>query len=366
MTERRAGRPGTEAAGKGAAQQRADRLRVFHEELLALEREGVVTLDPAQHAAIELHVERTLASLAERFDVDTTSSQKRISWGMRIVSTLGGLALCASVVLFFHRYWGYLGTAAQVGVVVVTPLVLLAATDFAARRERTRYYASLLSIVTFAAFVLNLSVLGGTFNLTPSPTALLAWGVFALLLAYTYRLRLPLAAGLTCVTGFLAASFSAWWGGHWLSFPERPEHFLVSGLVLIGAPLIPVHARYAEFHSLIRGFGVVTLFLALLILSEAGTTSYLPVRAGAVEILYQVAGFTTAALAIWLGVRARQTDVAYLGAAFFTVLLNLRFFHWWWDWMPGYLFFLVIGLIAVGLLFLFQRLRARMAEGSSL
>jgi predicted RND superfamily exporter protein len=33
---------------------------------------------------------------------------------------------------------------------------------------------------------------------------------------------------------------------------------------------------------------------------------------------------------------------------------------WWWDWMPKYLFFLVIGLISVALLVVFKRLRARL------
>ena len=213
--------PMDESARRSEAQQRADRIRAFREELAELKCEGALTLDAAQRAALENHLQRTLATLAERFDVDTTESQKQIAWGMRIASTLGGLALCAAVVLFFHSFWGFLSIPAQVAVAVMTPLLLLAATEFAARRERTLYYASLLSLVTFGAFVLNLNVLGSIFNLTPSPTALLAWGAFGLLLAYTFHLRLPLAAGLVCLVAYLAASFSSWWSGHWLSFPEK-------------------------------------------------------------------------------------------------------------------------------------------------
>jgi hypothetical protein len=356
--------PMSESVGKREAQQRADRVRAFREELAELEREGALMLDAAQRAALESHLQRTLASLAERFDIDTTESQKQISWGMRIASTLGGLALCAAVMLFFYRFWGFLGIPAQVMVLVAMPLLLLAATEFAARRERTLYYASLLSLVTFGAFVLNLNVLGSIFNLTPSRNALLAWGAFALLLAYTYRLRLPLAAGLVCLVSYLAASFSSWWGGYWLSFPERPENFLLGGLILVAVPACRFQRRYAEFDWLYRTSGLLTLFLAILILSEAGALSYLPMRESALEMMYQVAGFAAAGLAVWMGIRAHLASVANLGAAFFALLLYLRFYHWWWDWMPGYLFFLIIGLVSIGLLTLFQKLRMRMAEAA--
>ncbi len=349
------------AAGKDEAQRRADRIRAFREELQALESEGGLTLDQAQRASLEAHLQRTLAALAEHYDIDTTESQKQISWGMRIASTLGGLALCAAVVLFFHRFWGLLGIAGQVTVLVAAPLLLLAATEFSARRERSRYYTSLLSLVTFGAFVLNLSVLGSIFNLTPSRNALLAWGIFALLLAYAYRLRLPLLAGLGCMVAFVAATLSTWLGWHWTSFAERPENFLIGGLVLIAVPAFRFHRGYVEFEFLYRTLGLLTLFVAVLILSESGELSNLPLSKSAAQTVYQVLGFSAAGLATLLGIRARQAGIANLGAAFFVLLLYLRFYHWWWDWMPGYLFFLVLGLVSIGLLVLFQKLRQRVA-----
>lgn len=175
-TETPGRRPIAGSSGKQEAQLRADRIRAFREELAQAVRDGGLTLDAAQRAGLENYLQRTLESLAERFDIDTTHSQKQISWGMRIASTLGGVAFFASAVLFFHRFWGSLGIPTQVAVLLVMPLVLLVGTDFAARRERTLYYASLLSLVTFGSFVVNLSVLGSTFNLAPSPNALLAWG----------------------------------------------------------------------------------------------------------------------------------------------------------------------------------------------
>ena len=85
---------------KREAQRRVDRIRAFREELAALRREGVVVLDAEQQARLDEHLQQTLAALATRFDVDTTESQKQISWGMRIASTIAGLALCTAVVLF--------------------------------------------------------------------------------------------------------------------------------------------------------------------------------------------------------------------------------------------------------------------------
>jgi hypothetical protein len=60
--------------------------------------------------------------------------------------------------------------------------------------------------VVFAAFVLNLSMFGQIFTITPSQNAFLVWGALALILAYTYHLKLVLVAGLTSLMGYLAAT----------------------------------------------------------------------------------------------------------------------------------------------------------------
>ena len=51
-----------------------------------------------------------------------------------------------------------------------------------------------------------------------------------------------------------------------------------------------------------------------------------------------------------------------LGAVAFVVFLYVRLHAWWWDWMPKYLFFLLIGMIALVLLFVFRRMRTRLTE----
>jgi O-antigen ligase len=49
-----------------------------------------------------------------------------------------------------------------------------------------------------------------------------------------------------------------------------------------------------------------------------------------------------------------------LGALFFAAFLITRLTDWWWRWMPSYVFFLVIGLLAIGLIVVFRQLRNRM------
>ena len=47
------------------------------------------------------------------------------------------------------------------------------------------------------------------------------------------------------------------------------------------------------------------------------------------------------------------------------MFLFCRLYHWWWDWMPKFLFFAVIGAIAIVLVWGFKRLRARLTEGTT-
>jgi uncharacterized membrane protein len=167
---------------RAAAQQSADRIRVLRQELASEELQSILT--PDQRSRFEDWSRARLAALAQQFDIDTTTSQKRVSWAMRIASTLGALALCAAVILFFTRYWGFLDTPVQLAILILTPLLLLAGAEFAAQRERTLYFTGLLALVALASFILNLALVGDIFNITSTERALLAWGAFSMALAY--------------------------------------------------------------------------------------------------------------------------------------------------------------------------------------
>jgi uncharacterized membrane protein len=347
-----------ETSEKKQAQDRADRIHAFRLELAQLEREGILVLPEEQKRRLGAHLDHTLSELAGRFDVDVSASQKQISLAMRLASALGGLALCAAVVLFFYRYWGALTAPFQLGLVIVTPILGLVGMEYLSRKERTLYYTSLVGIVVFASFVLNLNVVGFVFNMAPSQDAFLAWGIFALALAYGFRLRLQLAAGLVLAVIFLAVELAVWSGGAMEAVLERPETFLPGGLALLAIPLVLRHHRYPGFDAVFRIVGLLYLFLAVLLLGTVGQLSYLPLSKKSVEVLYQMTGLGASALTVWIGLRRWWTEAINIGSGFFVIYLFTRLFAWWWDWMPKYLFFLILGIIALALLAVFRRVRS--------
>ena len=348
-----------ETSGKKEAQQRVDRIHAFRRELDQLALEEALVLDGERRARLDAHLDRTLADLARRFDVDVSDSQKKMSLAMRIASALGGLALCAAVFLFFYRYWGWINTPTQVAILVAVPILCLIAAEWAAPREKTLYYTSLIVLVALAAFVLNLTVLGSIFNIAPTAKALLAWGALAVILSYRYGLRLPLAGGLVALAIYVAAEAVSLSGGFWGSFPERPETLLPAGLAMLAIPLLAHHENRPGFPPVYRLLGLLLTFLVLLLLGNMGQLSFLPLSRKAAGAIYQTAGFAAAIAAIWTGVRKGVPESVNLGSGFFAIYLFNRLYVWWWDWMPKYLFFLTLGIIALILLAVFRRLRAR-------
>ncbi len=348
--------------GKKEAQQRADRIHAFRSELEHLDREGVLVLSNEQRGRLDPYLDQTLAQLSLRFDVDVSDSQRQISLAMRIASALGGFALCAAVFLFFYRYWGWMSTPLQIVILVAIPMLAVLATDWVARKEKTRYYTSLLALAAFSAFVLNVGVLGSLFNMTPSAGAILAWGLFAIVLGYRYRLKLELAAGLVLLVVFLATIIFEASGGAWVAVTERPEAFLPGALALLFIPVLWKHRNHAGFLPIYRLCGLGFVFVALLILGNEGQMTYLPFSKKAVEGIYQMSAFGAAVAAIWAGLRLRKPECVNLGSAFFAIYLFNRLFVWWWDWMPKYLFFLIIGIIALVLLAVFRKVRTKTAK----
>ncbi len=168
---------------------------------------------------------------------------------------------------------------------------------------------------------------------------------------------------MTCVMGYLAATIGTWSGCYWLSFGERPENFIIAGILLTTASAIP-HQKNPSFPGLYRGYGLLTIFIAILILANWGRISYLPWNNDIIEIFYQTLGFVFSAAMIGLGIKCRWSGTTNLASTFFVLYLYTKLFDWWWDWLPKYLFFLLLGLIAVGLLLTLKRIRG-MARGGA-
>jgi hypothetical protein len=230
--------------------------------------------------------------------------------------------------------------------------------ELAARKERTLYVAGILGLVAVACFVLDLNVLGATFNVEPAPGAFLAWAAFAGGLAYAYGLTLLLLAAIFGFTVFASSQVALWTGCPWNLSLLRPESlFLPGALLLLVAAFVPSR-QFPRFPPLYRACGLIVLLVPLFVLSNWGWGSYLPWSWGTVEIVYQVVGFALAGLAIAVGGRRGWREVETVATAFFVLFLFARFFDWWWDWMPRWLFFLVIGALAVATLLALRRLRA--------
>lgn len=341
---------------KADAQQRVDQIGSFRAELEALEREKVLALNDSQRSAVAGYHDNLIKTLAAEFDIDANKREKQLSLGMKIASFLGALALAASVFFLFYQFWGRFSTGTQVFILVMAPLLALAGTVLAAHKERTGYFSKLLGLVAVACFVLNLSMFGQIFNITPTANAFLVWAAFAFLLAYASDTRLLLAAGIICLAAFLSAETGTWSGCYWISFGERPENFFPAAVLLFLVSFLP-HHKFSGFAVIYRVFAMLLFFIPVLILANWGMISYLNIANQTIEIIYQVAGFVFSAAAIWAGIKKGWPDVVNTGNVFFTVFLYTKFYDWWWDWMPKYIFFLIISLTAILMLLIFKRLR---------
>jgi hypothetical protein len=341
---------------KENAQSRADQIAAFQAELAAAEHDAVLSLNHDQHTAITQYHNNLLSQLSSSFDIDSSHQQKQLSLGMKIASFIGAIGIATSIFFLFYKFWGSISTTQQVFILICAPIIGLLMTVYAASKEKTGYFSKLFGLATLSCFVLNLSMLGQIFNISPTPNAFMIWAVFAFLLAYAADARLLLAAGIILISAFLSAQTGTWGGGYWISFGERPENFFPTALLLLLISLFP-HRQFAGFRPIYRVFSMLFFFIPVLILSNWGLISYLNLSATTIEILYQITGFVMSAVAIWLGIKKAWPDMVNTGNVFFTIFLYTKIYDWWWELMPKYLFFLVIGLSAILMLLTFKRLR---------
>ena len=352
------------APTKAQAQARADQIRHFRNELELLKQQDVLQLSEASDTAVRDYHAQLLAALKQSQDVDLSEGAKHLSLGMQIVSFLGAGALAASVFLLFYQYWGYFSTAAQVVILCLAPLLSFALALLVRRYDASGYYAKLVALVSFACLVLQVSMLASIFNMASSPNAFALFAIYGFLLAYLLQVRLLLAVALGFGFAFVGAKIGTWMGSYWIYFGERPEHFLLPALVFFFLPEIVDQRRYHGFASLYQILSAIGFFIAVLILANWGEGSYLPWPAAVVEGCYQLLGFAAAALLVVYGLRRGLPYVMLTGNVFFALFLFTKFFDWWWDWLPKYLFFLLIGLTAILAMMVFNRLRKLQQGGS--
>ncbi len=344
---------------RDTAQQRVEEIHQFRRELGRLGEAGVLVLSAEQQNTVRGYHDDLIAEYATRFDVDRNSQASQLSLGMRVASFLGALALAAGVFFLFYQFWGLFSVSAQVGILLTSALLSF---GFAVwLPDPTGYFSKLAALVAFVCFVLNVVMLGQIFNLTPSDKALLPWAGLAFVLAYTCKVRLLLVAGILCLMAFIAARVGTWSGLYWLDFGQRPENFFPVALAICFAPYLISRPQFADFDPMYRIFGLLGLFLPMLVLAHWGYGSYLSFDPDVIEGSYQVAGFVVTALFAWLGIRQQQREVVNTAITFFVIFLYTKLFDWWWEVMPKYLFFMLLGLIALLLLFVLKNARQRLS-----
>ena len=183
----------------------------------------------------------------------------------------------------------------------------------------------------------------------------------ALVIGYAYSLRLPVAVGLALAIAFAAGTMIAWRGFDWKSFEQRPELLLPLAAVTAAIGVATAQGASKRFAPTYRLVGLFVLLAALWSLSLDASLSFLRWGETPVKAIYQVLGFAVAAAAISVGLRRDWNDMSMLGAGGFVVLLYTKFYQWWWDWMPAYLFFFIVGSAAIAMILVLRRVRAAMA-----
>jgi uncharacterized membrane protein len=344
-----------------AEQLRASAILAFRDELARLEAEGVVALDPAVRERIRAHHDAALSVLAAAGEVDLSVTAARLSAGMRVATLLGTIALSTAYGLFVSAYWGRLALALQLALVALPPILLVALTHVAAARERSGYVASLIATVAAIAFAVNLSTLGQLYNLPDSRSALLAGGAFAMLLAYGYGLTLPLIVGIGGIGGWLwslgAIPLGLWW---------RDGFGVIEPLLLVGALALAAPAWIRgppKFAPWWRGMGATALVLGLLLVESDGKVSaFWTTNRHTIETVYKLVGaLVLTALVAW-GIRRDQRLVTQIGSAGAVLYLFMRLVDWFWDLLPKWLFFLLVGAFALAVLLVLRRVRRLRVE----
>lgn len=342
------------------AQRRVDQIRAFRAELAALRATGVSPLTAEQDAELSAYHDQLLAELARRYDVDASERAGQLSRGMRLLSFFGAVTLTAAIYSLVSHYWARLDLPLQATLLAAFPLMALVGVELSSRIERTLYIASLFAIVAYGSFWLALWELSDRLNIPLSAYLLWLGVIFGFGLALPYGFRIILAAALFTLAATIAASFFQAAGTEWPMFLERLELLAMAAFSLL-VLMMPLARLDRGFAPVVRLVAFGTGLACLLVLSVSGESSLVPMRPNTVEYVYQGVMLLVSVAVLVLSVRRRWHETVKLAAVLFAVFLLTRYVDWFWDVFPGYVFFLILAVIAFGWLLALRRLRARLA-----
>lgn len=340
---------------------RAEQIRAFRDEVRSLEAEGVVALAPEAAANVHRHQEALLAGLGIDGDVDLSREEARLSVGMRIATLLGAIALSAAWAMFVREMWDDLGLVAKLVLVWVPPVLLASLTHFSVSHERSGYVASIVASVASVALLVAIVATWRVYALAPSQHVFLAVGAFALFLAYRYGLGLVLLIGIVGMGGWLWALTAFIQGSRWEDAFDIVEPLLAVGILSFLLPRLLVGGP-ASFAPIWRAAGAIMGTAALLILGISHHASVFEhtFRPELVETGYQIVGFVAFVSMIGVGLRRDEMILVRTGAVGLVLFLLLRMVDWFWDTIPQWLFFLIVGALAVGSILVMLRVRRQL------
>lgn len=336
--------------------ERARRIIAWREERAALEAEGILRDDDATMAAVRQHHDALLGGFAAVGDIDLTREEERLSAGMRLATLLGAAALSIAWAMLVSSLWDDLGHATRLLLVWLPPVVLWLATSVAARRESSGYVANIVGSVGTIAIAVAGFATADLYNIDSPRLAFLLFGGYGLVMAYRYRLVLPLLVAIVGV-GAWAWSLEALL----LRSPVNDtfEHLEPLILVGLGAYLIgAVRGDPPAFSLVWRLAGIVAMVGPLLLLGISTDGSWFG-SGHTSELVYQLVGFVAFVTMVWQGLKRDDMILARAGATALVLFLFLRMVDWFWEAIPDWLFFLLMGGLAFAALLVLRAVRAR-------
>lgn len=342
---------------------RARQVLGWRDEVAQLKREGLVAADDPVMTAIRLHHDALLEGFASSGEVDLTREEERLSAGMRLATLLGAAALSIAWAMLVSSLWASLAPGARLALVWMPPLLLLLATGFSALRESTRYVANIVGTVGTIAMAVAGFATFDMYGVDNPRMPFLLFGTYGLFVAYRYRLVLPL---LVAIVGVGAFGWSL--EAMMLRSPVNDTFEHLEPLILVGlAACLVGGLRRGDppaFSLVWRLAGIVAMVFPLLLLGITTDGSWFG-SGHTSELIYQLAGFLAFVVMVWQGLRRDDVILARGGATALVLFLFLRMVDWFWEAIPDWLFFLLMGGLAFGVLLVLRAVRERQRVGMS-
>lgn len=342
---------------------RARRVLAWRDEEAALAAEGVVSADDTTLRAIRAHHDALLAGYAATGTVDLSREEERLSAGMRLATLLGAAALSVAWAMLASSLWNDLAPAAKLALVWVPALALLPATSFAALREPSGYIANIVGTVGTIAMAVAGFATFDMYEIDSPRVPFLLFGAYGLFVAYRYRLVLPL---LVAIVG--AGAFVWSLEAMMLRSPVNDtfEHLEPLMFVGLGAYLVGAlrQSDPPAFSLVWRLAGIVAMVFPLLLLGVTTDGSWFG-SGHTAELIYQLVGLLAFVAMVVLGLKRDDVILARGGATALVLFLFFRMVDWFWEAIPDWLFFLLMGGLAFGVLLVLRAVRERRRTGAT-